>query len=138
MLLAIDAGNTSISAGCLENGELICKAQFSAERRTADELAVLIGQSLRMRGVDTTAFEGAAMACVVPPFLEVLRAAARLITGHAPLVVGAGVKTGLNIGIDDPSTLGADLDVYKRQPSPITSSSTEPSSRCGLMNREEL
>ena len=64
MLLAIDAGNTSISAGCLENGELICKAQFSAERRTADELAVLIGQSLRMRGVDTTAFEGAAMACV--------------------------------------------------------------------------
>ena len=109
MLLAIDAGNTSISAGCLENGELICKAQFSAERRTADELAVLIGQALRMRGVDTTAFEGAAMACVVPPFLEVLREAARLITGHAPLVVGAGVKTGLNIGIDDPSTLGADL-----------------------------
>ena len=109
MLLAIDAGNTSITAGCLEGGSLLCRAQFSAERRTADELAVLMGQALRMRGVDTAAFEGAVMSCVVPPLLEMLRGAVRLVTGHDPLVVGAGVKTGLNIGIDDPSTLGADL-----------------------------
>ena len=109
MLLAIDAGNTSITAGCLEGGSLLCRAQFSAERRTADELAVLMGQALRMRGVDTAAFEGAVMSCVVPPLLEMLRGAVRLVTGHDPLVIGAGVKTGLNIGIDDPSTLGADL-----------------------------
>lgn len=109
MLLAVDAGNTSVTAGCLENGELLCKVQFAAERRTADEFAVLISSALRMRGMDTATFEGAAMACVVPPLLEVLKEAARLITGHTPLVVGAGVKTGLNIGIDDPSTLGADL-----------------------------
>ena len=109
MLLAIDAGNTSITAGCIRDGELICRAQFSAERRTADELAVLIEQALRMRGMDPAGFEGAAMSCVVPPLMEVLRGAAMLITGHYPLVVGAGVKTGLNIGIDDPSTLGADL-----------------------------
>ena len=42
MLLVIDAGNTSISAGCLEDGKLLCKVQFSSERRSADELAVLI------------------------------------------------------------------------------------------------
>lgn len=108
MLLAIDAGNTSITAGCLEDGELLCKVQFSSERRSADELAVLISSALRMRGM-AASFEGAAMACVVPPLLEVLREAAHLVTGYVPLVVGAGVKTGLNIGIDDPSTLGADL-----------------------------
>ena len=109
MLLAIDAGNTSITAGCLEDGKLLCKVQFSSERRTADELAVLISSALRMHGMDTASFEGAAMACVVPPLLEVLKGAAQLVTGHVPLVIGAGVKTGLNIGIDDPSTLGADL-----------------------------
>lgn len=62
MLLAIDAGNTSITAGCLEDGKLLCKVQFSSERRSADELAVLISSALRMRGMDTTSFEGAAMA----------------------------------------------------------------------------
>ena len=100
MLLAIDAGNTSISAGCLEDGKLLCKVQFSSERRSADELAVLISSALRMRGMDTALFEGAAIACVVPPLLEVLKEAAHLVTGCVPLVVGAGVKTGLNIGID--------------------------------------
>ncbi len=109
MLLAIDAGNTSITAGCLDGGELLCKVQFSAERRTADELAVLMGQALHMHGMDLRSFDGAAIACVVPPVLEVLRGATKLVTGHNALVVGAGVKTGLNIGIDDPSQLGADL-----------------------------
>ena len=109
MLLAIDAGNTSITAGCLEGGSLLCRAQFSTERRTADELAVLMEQAFRLRGMDTASFDGAAIACVVPPMLEMLREAAALVTGQNALVVGAGVKTGLNIGIDDPSQLGADL-----------------------------
>lgn len=46
---------------------------------------------------------------MVPPLTATLAAAAELVTGCRALVVGAGVKTGLNIGIDDPSQLGADL-----------------------------
>ena len=96
MLLAIDAGNTSITAGCLEGGSLLCRAQFSAERRTADELAVLMGQALRMRGVDTAAFEGAVMSCVVPPLLEMLRGA--LASRRAEASTAASGAAGRGIG----------------------------------------
>ena len=64
---------------------------------------------LALRGVKLREFEGAAIASVVPPLTEILREAVKLVTGHDALVVGAGVKTGLNIGIDDPSQMGADL-----------------------------
>ena len=122
MLLALDAGNSSVTAGCVKDGGLICRAVFSATKRTADEYAALFAQSFAMRGVDVRDFEGAAIACVVPPLTEVLREAVRILTGTEALVVGAGVKTGLNIGIDDPSTLGADLvaiavgALYGREP----------------------
>ena len=115
MLLVIDAGNTSISAGCLEDGKLLCKVQFSSERRSADELAVLISSALRMRGMDTALFEGASIACVVPPLLEVLKEAAYLVTGCVPLVVGAGVKTGLNIGIGRPVHAGRGFGRQRRR-----------------------
>ena len=78
-------------------------------RRWASQSARLMERVLSLRGVKLREFEGAAIASVVPPLTEVLREAVRLITGHDALVVGAGVKTGLNIGIDDPSQMGADL-----------------------------
>lgn len=109
MLLALDAGNTTITAGCMEDGRLVGRAVFATARRTADEYAALFAQALHMRGVEPDGFEGAAIACVVPPLTEVLREAVHILTGRDALIVGAGVKTGLNIGIDDPSQLGAGL-----------------------------
>jgi type III pantothenate kinase len=60
-------------------------------------------------GVDCTGFEGAIISSVVPPLTEIFRTAAEKITGCRPLVVGAGIKTGLNIMIENPSSLGADI-----------------------------
>ena len=109
MLLALDAGNSTITAGCIEDGSVAARAVFATARRTPDEYAALIAQALHMRGVEASAFTGAAIASVVPTLTGILREAVKLLTGLDALVVGAGVKTGLNIGIDDPSTLGADL-----------------------------
>ena len=110
MILAVDAGNTAVTLGCVEGREILSLARLGTSRsRTEDEYAVLMERVLKLRGIELGSFEGAAIASVVPPLTEVLRAAVRLVTGHEALVVGAGVKTGLNIGIDDPSQMGADL-----------------------------
>ena len=109
MLLAIDAGNSIVTAGCIESGAVTARAVFSTARRTADEYATLFAQSFAMRGVMPQGFTGAAIACVVPQLINVLHEAVKLWAGVDALIVGAGVKTGLNIGIDDPSQLGADL-----------------------------
>ena len=110
MLLALNAGTAEIRLGCLERGEVLCAASLETRAtRTADEYAVLLERMLALHGVDAGSFEGAALASVVPPLTATLAAAAELVTGCRALVVGAGVKTGLNIGIDDPSQMGADL-----------------------------
>ena len=110
MILAVDIGNTAVTLGCVEGREILNLARLeTSPARSSDEYAVLMERVLSLRGVSLHAFEGAAIASVVPPLTEVLRRAVRLITGHDALVVGAGVKTGLNIGIDDPTQMGADL-----------------------------
>ena len=109
MLLALDAGNSTITAGCIAGGEVRARAVFATAARTSDEYAVLMSQALAMHGVEPGGFDGAIVACVVPQMTKTLARAARMLAGVEPLVVGAGVKTGLNIGIDDPSQLGADL-----------------------------
>ena len=110
MILAVDAGNSVVTLGCVEGREILNLARLETScSRSADEYAVLMERVLALKGVKLREFEGAAIASVVPPLTEVLKEAVRLVTGHDALVVGAGVKTGLNIGIDDPSQMGADL-----------------------------
>ena len=110
MILAVDAGNSAVTLGCVEGRDILYLARLeTSPGRSADEYAVLMERVLALRGVKLREFEGAAIASVVPPLTEILREAVKLVTGHDALVVGAGVKTGLNIGIDDPSQMGADL-----------------------------
>ena len=110
MILAVDAGNSAVTLGCVEGRDILNLARpETSPGRSADEYAVLMERVLALRGVKLREFEGAAIASVVPPLTEILREAVKLVTDHDALVVGAGVKTGLNIGIDDPSQMGADL-----------------------------
>ena len=112
MILALDAGNTHIVAGCMEGQEL--RHIFRLEthiQRTEHEYAVLLQQMLRFGGIDEKSFEGAIIASVVPSITSTLKAAVQLLTGVKALVVGAGIKTGLNIKIDNPAQLGSDLVV---------------------------
>ena len=112
MLLAIDAGNTNIVLGCMEGENIRFTARLATSRgRTEDEYALLLANILALRGVDPKALDGAIVSSVVPELKPVLKRAVALLCGVTPLVVGAGIKTGLNIKIDDPGQLGSDLVV---------------------------
>lgn len=111
MILALDVGNTFITMGGLEEDTIRFKAHLETRiQKTADEYAVDIRNLLALYEVDEP-MEGAIISSVVPQLTGVLRSAAYKITGKLPLVVGPGVKTGLNITIDNPSQLGSDLAV---------------------------
>ncbi|MDR1669890.1 MAG: type III pantothenate kinase [Oscillospiraceae bacterium] len=110
MLLALDMGNTNILAGVYDGGTLICTARVhTAHWRTSDEWAALLRDILSMRGVETESIAGVIMSSVAWPATEALRNGIRLLCGIEPFVVGPGLKTGLNIGIDNPAQLGSDM-----------------------------
>ena len=111
MILALDTGNTHTVIGCIDKDGAILDV-FRMEtnaRRTEFEYASDIGRILGLGKMDVGQLEGAIISSVVPPMTETLRRAVTLLAGVQPLVVGAGLKTGLNIGLDDPGTIAADL-----------------------------
>jgi type III pantothenate kinase len=110
MILALDVGNTHIVMGCIENGEIRSITRIVTNvLATESEYAIKISQILEFDGIDCRAFEGAILSSVVPPVTSSLKTAVTMLTGFTPIVVGAGIKTGLNIKLDDPSQMGADL-----------------------------
>lgn len=112
MILAIDVGNTNVVLGGIENGKCISLARLSTDAgKTDSEYAVLMRDSLLLQGVSFEIIEGCIISSVVPGVTVLLKGAYRLLSGKEALVVGAGIKTGLDIRIDDPATLGADLVV---------------------------
>ena len=111
MLLAIDIGNSNVVIGCLdESGKVLCTLRMVTDlKKTEDEYAAGMKSILLNNGIDLAGFEGAIICSVVPPLTEIFRLAVEQTIGLRALVVGPGMKTGLNILIDDPSTLGSDL-----------------------------
>lgn len=111
MLLAVDIGNSSISAGVfdLSNGALAHTFKFSADtQKTADEYFVLLKNMLSTYAYNTTV-DCSIIGSVVPRLTYPIQTAVQKIVGNAPVIVGPGVKTGFSIKISDPSELGADL-----------------------------
>ncbi len=112
MILAIDAGNTNIVLGCMEGEALRFTARVSTDRgKTKDEYALILRNLFDLHSIDRHSLEGAIIASVVSELTEALRSAVELVIHKPPIVVGAGIKTGVNIKIDDPGQLGADLVV---------------------------
>ena len=112
MILAIDVGNTNIVLGSAEGLQVRgISRMVTSLHRTESEYAVLIRQIFELNGVQCQDFEGAIISSVVPPLTETIAGAVRILTGLKPLIVGAGLKTGLNICIDNPAQLGSDLVV---------------------------
>ena len=110
MILAIDVGNTNIVVGCIDDGEITHVFRLSTDAaKTTDEYAVTIDDVLKFHGVQRKSIAGAVISSVVPPLTGALKAAVKLVTGVEAIVVGAGLKTGMNILIDDPGQLGADM-----------------------------
>ena len=112
MILAVDVGNTNIVLGCLEDGEIVGVTRMETDRdKTAHEYAIALRQALTVGNIRPDGMDGCILSSVVPPLNATLCAAIRMVTGLDTLVVGPGMKTGLNIGLDDPATMGADLVV---------------------------
>lgn len=110
MILAIDVGNTNIVLGCMSGKDVLFTERLSTDKvKTSLEYAILFRVALDMHQIDPTDVEGVIIASVVPVITPVIRTALRRITGKKGLVVGPGVKTGLNIRIEDPASVGADL-----------------------------
>ncbi|MDO4804552.1 MAG: type III pantothenate kinase [Lachnospiraceae bacterium] len=112
MIIAIDMGNTNIEIGCLDHETIHFTERVRTDiYKTELEYAVLISAIMELNGISAESIDGAIISSVVPPLTQVLCEAVFKIAGVKALVVGAGLKTGLNIKMDNPGTVGADLVV---------------------------
>lgn len=110
MILVTDIGNTNIVFGVFDGDRLVFESRVDTNRhRMADQYSVIIMQIFDLYGVDKEDIDGAVISSVVPPVSDQLKLSVQKLLGITPLMVGAGVKTGVDIRIDDPSTLGADM-----------------------------
>ena len=112
MILAIDVGNTNIVVGCLQGERVLFSERISTQaQNTPLEYAVMFKTLLELNHLETDKIEGVILSSVVPPVTQTLKRALKKLTGAEPMVVGPGIKTGVNIVIDNPAQLGADLIV---------------------------
>ena len=112
MVLTIDIGNSNIVLGGVENGRIQFQARMVTDSiKTSDQYCAELKTMLELFHVKPEEVEGSIVASVVPPVLNSFRTAIRKLTGQNCLVVGPGIKTGLNIQIDNPGQTGADLVV---------------------------
>ncbi|MCR5216996.1 MAG: type III pantothenate kinase [Lachnospiraceae bacterium] len=112
MILAIDMGNTNIVIGCIDDEKTYFVERISTDKhKTALEYAVSFKTVLELYSIDINAIDGAIISSVVPPLLVAIQEAVEKIIGKTPLVVGPGLKTGLNIKMDNPKTVGSDMIV---------------------------
>jgi type III pantothenate kinase len=109
MLLAVDVGNTNITLGVFEGENLKASWRLAADaNRLADEYGVLLVNLLSHGGIASEAVDSAVIASVVPDLEPVFEAVCRRYFGVRPLLVSAGVRTGLSILYDSPQDVGAD------------------------------
>ena len=109
MLLVMDVGNTNTVLGVYRGEELVHHWRLASLRdRTADELAVLVGQLFSLQNLEPSRIEAIAIASVVPPMVPQLVGLARELFGLDPLFVEPGVKTGMPIQYENPQEVGAD------------------------------
>jgi len=109
MLLVVDIGNSNIVIGVWRDGELEHRFRITTRHdATTDEYVGLLRSLFSPEWLNLQKFTGAAMSSVVPPLVPRMMKVIERLTGHEPLVVGPGVKTGLNILYEDPREVGAD------------------------------
>ncbi|HIV10489.1 MAG TPA: type III pantothenate kinase [Candidatus Faeciplasma avium] len=110
MIFTVDVGNTNIVLGVFDGDRLVLMARVATEsQRTEDEYAVTFNELLGLNGITRDGFEGAVISSVVPQLIIPLKNAVKKLFGVKALIVGPGIRTGLNIRLDDPAVLGADL-----------------------------
>lgn len=109
MILAVDIGNTSISFGVFEKDELIYKFKLSSHSdKSPDEYATAVTGFLKRKSIDISDIKGVSLLSVVPSLQRIMVKAFGTL-GITPLVLGRGVKTGINLRVEVPTGVGADI-----------------------------
>ena len=112
MILAIDIGNTNIVIGCIEKEQVRFVERVSTNlSKTELEYVVEIRTLFDLYRISIEDIDGSIISSVVPPLNNIVKAALQKLFHRTPLLVGPGVKTGLNILMDNPGQLGSDLVV---------------------------
>ncbi len=112
MILALDMGNTNIVVGCIDEEKTYFVERITTNHnKTGMEYAINIKNILEIHGIRTSQIEGAILSSVVPPLNAAISSAVKKILGYHPMLVGSGIKTGLNILMDNPKTTGTDMIV---------------------------
>jgi len=109
MLLAIDIGNTTVALGVFEGEKLKATWRLSTDvHKLADEYAALLLNLLTLESLSFSDVDEAIISSSVPPMVTTFEELCRRYCKITPLVVGAGIKTGVRISLDNPREVGAD------------------------------
>ena len=110
MILTVDIGNTNIVLGGVRDQDIVFEARLKTDAtKTSDQYCVDLKILLDVYGIAAKDIEGAIIGSVVPQVLNSFQTAIKKLTGKTSLVVGPGLKTGLNIRLENPGQTGADL-----------------------------
>nr|WP_315101556.1 type III pantothenate kinase [uncultured Catonella sp.] len=110
MIFAVDMGNSNIVLGCLEGGKPFFEERLATNMgKTALEYAIMFKNLFELYGKKPTEVEGSIISSVVPQLTDTIAEAVEKVCGKVPMIVGPGIKSGINIVIDNPAQLGADL-----------------------------
>ncbi|MGL5354080.1 MAG: type III pantothenate kinase [Clostridium sp.] len=109
MILLVDVGNTNIVLGVYKNSEYVASWRISTDtKKTSDEYGIQVMQLFIQNELDPKEVEGIIISSVVPNIMHSLENMMKKCFGINPIVVGPGVKTGINIKYDNPKEVGAD------------------------------
>ncbi len=112
MILTVDIGNSNIVLGGVKDDQIVFEARLRTEAtKTSDQYCVDLKILLDVYKISAEDIEGCIIASVVPQVLNSFQTAIKKLTGKNALVVGPGIKTGLDIRLENPAQTGADLVV---------------------------
>ena len=110
MILAVDIGNTNIVIGLMEGTETVDTYRITTRsNHTSDEYGLMILQFLQLSNSSPDDVQDAIISSVVPKVMHSFISSMIKFLGIDPMIIGPGIKTGMNIRMDDPRSLGADL-----------------------------
>lgn len=108
MIIVFDIGNSNIKLGVFDGDELLYTLRIASSNKTGDEYWLLIKDLLSARGLSARDIRGAIISSVNPNLNFTFEHMVKTYFGFKPMIVGSGLKTGLNIRYDNPRELGAD------------------------------
>ncbi len=109
LIFVLDVGNTNIVLGVFKDGELYQHWRIgTSQSKTEDEYAMTIKELFRSEGLTFQDVEGIIISSVVPPIMSALELMCNKYFHVEPLIIGPGIKTGLDIKYENPREVGAD------------------------------